>query len=112
MNAGKSTALLHAAHNDEARGMKVRLFTAWPTRPTCPRFAMTCGGTSAGTLSLALLTLADDLDEMHHLCLRAQGQHESAGRRPGSARAGNRAGGDWRQRTLPRGLPVVLLQRA
>lgn len=28
MNAGKSTALLQAAHNYEERGMKVRLFTA------------------------------------------------------------------------------------
>ncbi len=28
MNAGKSTALLQAAHNYEERGMRVRLFTA------------------------------------------------------------------------------------
>jgi thymidine kinase len=28
MNAGKSTALLQAAHNYEERGMQVRLFTA------------------------------------------------------------------------------------
>jgi thymidine kinase len=115
MNAGKSTALLQAAHNYEERGMKVRLFTAAHDDRAGPGFDADWLGTGwacllideaqfltpdqvrqlhrlAHAVSLpvicyglrsdfrgeafpgaaALLTLADDLEEMKTICACAR----------------------------------------